>query len=102
MLYGQKQSQQREIFFLGISQTPASTQYFYRTQVNSVGNILMVEESDSEVDYFYLSYLTGTKQEMASKDRFGRGMKGGKCPPPFFNSGSAGLNCAFNNTTTFL
>lgn len=74
--------------------------------MNSMGNILMVEESDSEVDYFYLSYLTGTKQEMASKDRFGRGMKGGKCTPhphpPFFNSGSAGLNCAFNNTTTFL
>lgn len=59
-----------------------SAQYFYRTQVNSVGSILMGEESDSEVDYFYLSYLTGTKQEVASQDRFERGMKGGKCPPP--------------------
>lgn len=40
----------------------------------------MTEESDPNVYYFYLSYLTGTKPEMAFKTRFEFGMKRGRCP----------------------
>lgn len=61
----------------------------------------MVEESDPKVHYFYLSHLTGTKKEMASKNRLEFGMKR-EMPLPSLYSRSVGLNCALNKMTEFL
>lgn len=83
--------------FCKIQKSLLSTQYFWRTQLKPMGNILIVEESDPKVYCFYLRHLTGTKKEMAWIWDYEREMT-----LPSLYSRSVGVNYALNKRTAFL